>query len=216
MQLIFTKYPSRILLMGCSNSSELLLSSPQDCQNVYHLFGLWCASRLGHTNSSLLILGRWCVNWKALHLYVVQVHYSCLFTIMEQKYLLTASVFYSWLLIASSPSTNCPASSLMTHLIHFRNATVMEGKMFPLAPESSSWRNAIKLCAVSQKKKTKSTSNKPNEDMPALMLLTLCVNTSDHLCSLAVLFFAEYIFLQRFSHRSDIMKAFLGYTVPLY
>lgn len=78
---------------------------------------------------------------------------------MEQKYLLTASAFYSWLLIVSSPSTNYPASSLMTHLIYFRNAAVKEGKMFPLALESSSWRSATKLSAVSQKK-TQSTSNK--------------------------------------------------------
>lgn len=92
---------------------------------------------------------------KVLHPSVVQVHYSCLFTNMKQKYLLTASVFYLWLLIVSSPSTNYPASSLMTHLIYFRDAAVKEDKC-PLLLLSQS---AVKFSPVSQEK-TQSTSNK--------------------------------------------------------
>lgn len=156
-------YPSWLLFTGCRSSSEFLLSSPQD---VNHQFGLGCVSHLAHTNSSLLILSRWYVNWKVLHLYVVKVHYSCPFTIMDQKYLLTASAFYSWLLIVSSPSTNYPASSLMTHLIYLRNATGKESKMFPLVLESSSWRSATEhTFSVSEKNPKQKKSNKTKRNL---------------------------------------------------
>lgn len=57
---------------------------------------------------------------------------------MEQKYLLTVAAFYTWLLIASSPSTNYSLSFLMTDIIYLGNAPVKEVKMFSLAPASPS------------------------------------------------------------------------------
>lgn len=65
------------------------------------------------------------------------------------------SAFYTWLLIASFPSTNYPLSSLMTHLIYLGNAPVKEVKVCPLAPASPTWRSAIKLSVVSEEKKQK-------------------------------------------------------------
>lgn len=164
--------PFWILLADCCNPSELLLSSPHDLWKCpHHQFGLWCASHLGHTNSSLLILRRWCVNWKVLYLCVVQVHYSCLFTVMKQKYLLAASVFYLWMLIVSSPSTNCPASSLMTHLIYFRNATVEKGKTLP----SCSWGEMLLSLVQGLRKKPKAQPNKTKEGPP-------CFDVANSVC----------------------------------
>lgn len=145
---------------------------------------------------------------KLLHPSVVQVHYSCLFTNMEQKYLLTASVFYLWLLVVSSP-TNYPASSLVTHLIYFRDAAVKEGKC-PLLLLSQS---AVKHSPVSQKK-TQSTSNKTKRG-PTCSDVANCVK---HLIIFALLLcfsLENSFFPQKFTHRSDNMKDFLEYIAPL-
>lgn len=76
---------------------------------------------------------------------------------MKQKYLLTASAFYTWLFTAPSPSTNCPLSSLMTHLIYLGKAPVKEVKMFSLAPAPATWRRLLSLVQCVRKKKQQTT-----------------------------------------------------------
>lgn len=92
---------------------------------------------------------------------------------MEQKYLLTVAAFYTWFLIASSPSTDYSLSFLMTNIIYLGNAPVKEVKMFSLAPASPSWRSAIELSAVSEKKKVQ--KNPQNKTGPSCFDVAISV-----------------------------------------